>query len=120
MCLGFIARDLNAKYGDGTVSLEIRDQYRNMEDALRSRPALVRAAADAIAAAGYAPSLSSVRGGTDGATLSWRGIPCPNIGFGGRNCHGEREFLIVEEFEAAYRVVLRLATRRETGPREGF
>ena len=53
--------------------------------------------------------LSAVRGGTDGATLSWRGIPCPNIGFGGRNCHGEREFLVVEEFEAALRVVLDLA-----------
>ena len=107
--LGFIARDLDAKYGAGTVSLEIRDQYRNMEEVMRRHPALVRAAADAIAAAGYAPSLSSVRGGTDGATLSWRGIPCPNIGFGGRNCHGEREFLVVEEFEAALRVVLDLA-----------
>ena len=107
--LAFIARDLDAKYGAGTVSLAIRDQYRNMEDVLRRHPALVRAAADAIAAAGYAPRLSSVRGGTDGATLSWRGIPCPNIGFGGRNCHGEREFLVVEEFEAALRVVLDLA-----------
>jgi tripeptide aminopeptidase len=91
-----------------------------MEDVLKKHPALVRAAMEAVAAEGYEPRLSAVRGGTDGATLSWRGIPCPNIGFGGRNCHGEREFLIVEEFEAAYRVVLRLATRRESGPREGF
>lgn len=108
--LEFIARNLNAKYGEGTVSLDIRDQYRNMEDVLRREPALVRAAADAVAAAGYEPRFSSVRGGTDGATLSWRGIPCPNIGYGGRNAHGEREFLIVEEFEAALRVVLALSS----------
>ena len=107
--LRHIERDLDAKYGEGTVALEIRDQYRNMEDVLKGRPALVRAAMEAVAAEGYEPRLSAVRGGTDGATLSWRGIPCPNIGFGGRNCHGEREFLIVEEFEAALRVVLRLA-----------
>ena len=107
--LEYIARDLRAKYGEDAVSLEIRDQYRNMEEVLRGRPALVRAAMEAVAAEGYEPRLSAVRGGTDGATLSWRGIPCPNIGFGGRNCHGEREFLIVEEFEAALRVVLRLA-----------
>ena len=80
-----------------------------MEDVLKKHPALVRAAMEAVAAEGYEPRLSAVRGGTDGATLSWRGIPCPNIGFGGRNCHGEREFLIGEEFEAALRVVLRLA-----------
>ena len=107
--LRHVERDLNAKYGEGTVSLDLRDQYRNMEDVLKKHPALVRAAMEAVAAEGYEPRLSAVRGGTDGATLSWRGIPCPNIGFGGRNCHGEREFLIVEEFEAALRVVLRLA-----------
>lgn len=112
-----LARDLRARHGEGAVALEIRDQYRNMEDVLCGRPDLVRAARDAIAAEGFEPRLEAVRGGTDGATLSWRGIPCPNIGYGGRNAHGEREFLVVEEFEAALRVVLRLAAGAPPRPR---
>ena len=78
-------------------------------DVLERSPEILERAEQAIRSAGLSPELVPVRGGTDGATLSWRGIPCPNIGFGGRNCHGEREFLVVEEFEAALRVVLDLA-----------
>ena len=107
--LAFIARDLCAKYGEGVVTLRLRDQYRNMEDVLRDRPGLVRAASDAIASVGLTPRLGAVRGGTDGATLSWRGLPCPNLGAGGRAFHGEREFLVVEEFDLALRIVRTLA-----------
>ena len=107
--LRHIARDLDAKYGAGTVALELRDQYRNMEDALRGRPGLVRAALDAIRAAGLEPYLKPVRGGTDGAHLTERGLPCPNLGTGGRRAHAETEFLVVEEMEAAVQIVLRLA-----------
>ncbi len=106
-----LARRTDAAYGAGTATLRLRDQYRNMEEVVAKHPALVRAALDAIAAEGFEPRLEPVRGGTDGATLSWRGLPCPNLGTGGHNAHGEREFLVVEEFDAALRIVLRLCRR---------
>ena len=106
-----IAGDLRARYGEGAVSLTIRDQYRNMDEVMRDHQDLVKTALAAIAAEGLKPRLAPVRGGTDGATLSWRGLPCPNLGTGGYAAHGEREFLVVEEFETAYRIVRRLACR---------
>ena len=107
--LAFIARDLCAKYGEGAVELALRDQYANMEEPLRKRPDVVRAALDAIASVGLEPRLGVVRGGTDGARLSCAGLPCPNLGAGGRAFHGEREFLVVEEFDASLRILLALA-----------
>ena len=107
--LAALARELEARHGAGSVSLEIRDQYRNMEEVLAKHPGLVEAACAAIAAEGLEPRVTGVRGGTDGATLSWRGLPCPNIGTGGHAAHGEREFLVVEQFETAFRIVRRLA-----------
>lgn len=107
--MGCIARSMNDLYGPGTVSVDVRDQYRNMEDVLVKYPELTEAACDAIRRQGVEPRIVAVRGGTDGANLSYMGIPCPNLGTGGRNFHGEMEFAVVEEMEAALAVGLALA-----------
>lgn len=107
--MGFLAQSLNDTYGAGTVSVEIRDQYRNMEEILADHPEITEAACDAFRAEGIEPRVLAVRGGTDGANLSFLGIPCPNIGTGGHNYHGEQEYLVVEEMETALSAGLRLA-----------
>ena len=83
------AETLNAKYGAGTVVLTIKDQYRNMEEIIRQHPFLIEIAEDAVRSAGIEPVIVPIRGGTDGATLSFKGLPCPNLGTGGYNFHGE-------------------------------
>lgn len=105
-----IAAEIDAKYGVGTASLEIKDQYRNMEEELEKVPHLIANALDAVRSVGLEPTLKEIRGGTDGAHLTPEmGIPCPNLGTGGRNYHGESEYAIIDEFEKAHRVVLTLA-----------
>lgn len=105
-----IAAEVNAKYGEGTAALEIKDQYRNMEEELLKVPHLIENALNAVRAVGLEPILKEIRGGTDGAHLTTEmGIPCPNLGTGGRNYHGESEYAIISEFEKAYRIVLKLA-----------
>lgn len=105
-----LTRDLNAEYGAETVKLTIRDQYRNMEDDLGRSPKTVERALEAVRSVGLTPRLVAIRGGTDGAHLTTEfGIPCPNLGTGGRNYHGESEYAIVEEFEKAYRIALACA-----------
>jgi len=99
----------NRRYGEGTVTLTIRDQYRNMEEKLAEVPELMAMAETAIRSVGYEPRRHAIRGGTDGAHLAQMGIPCPNLGTGGRNFHGECEYAIVDEFEKAYAVVLKLS-----------
>lgn len=108
--LARLAEKMNAVYGPGTVTVEIRDQYRNMEERLAESPGLVRSALDAVRAVGLEPRLVAIRGGTDGARLTTAfGIPCPNLGTGGRNYHGECEYAIVEEVEQATQIVRRLS-----------
>ncbi len=110
--LAEIAAKLNAKYGAGTVTLKVADQYRNMEEKIAAVPFLVEEAKAAIRAAGLEPTVVAIRGGTDGAQLSEMGIPCPNLGTGGHNFHGEREYAVVEEMEQALQIVLKLAQMR--------
>lgn len=106
-----IAADVNAKYGKETAVLEIKDQYRNMEAELQKVPHLIENALRAVRSVGLEPTLKEIRGGTDGAHLTTEmGIPCPNLGTGGRNYHGESEYAIISEFEKAYRIVLNLAS----------
>lgn len=100
---------VNARYGAGTVSLTVKDQYRNMEEGIGKVPELVEAAKAALRSEGLEPRLGAIRGGTDGATLTAMGIPCPDIGTGGRNFHGECEYAIVEEVEKSFRIVLKLS-----------
>lgn len=102
------AETLNAKYGAGTVVLTIKDQYRNMEEIIRQHPFLIGIAEDAVRSAGIEPVIVPIRGGTDGATLSFKGLPCPNLGTGGYNFHGECEFASVQEMESSVQVILNI------------
>ena len=102
------AETLNAKYGAGTVVLTIKDQYRNMEEIIRQHPFLIEIAEDAVRSAGIEPVIVPIRGGTDGATLSFKGLPCPNLGTGGYNFHGECEFASVQEMESSVQVILNI------------
>ena len=90
---------LNQRYGVGTVTVEVREQYRNMVEHLRGMDFLRDNALDAMAACGMEPRVVPVRGGTDGAQLTLRGLPCPNLPTGGYNFHGVREFIPVRSME---------------------
>lgn len=90
---------LNQRYGDGTVTVEVREQYRNMVERLRGMDFLRDNALGAMAACGMEPRVVPVRGGTDGAQLTLRGLPCPNLPTGGYNFHGVREFIPVCSME---------------------
>lgn len=90
---------LNQRYGDGTVTVEVREQYRNMVERLRGMDFLRDNALDAMAACGMEPRVVPVRGGTDGAQLTLRDLPCPNLPTGGYNFHGVREFIPVRSME---------------------
>lgn len=99
------AEFLNRKYGDGTVNVVIRDQYRNMAEIIGKYPFLVSIAEKAMLSAGITPEICQVRGGTDGARLSFMGLPCPNLGYGGFEAHGEREYLHVESMAKMVRIL---------------
>ena len=104
-----VADRLNEKYGAGTVELELTDSYRNMLEKIRPHFHLVENARAAIRAVGLTPVESPIRGGTDGATLSYKGLPCPNLGTGGFNFHGPMECITVEKMDQAVEVLLNLA-----------
>ena len=103
-----IADYLNGKYGDGTVEVEIKDSYRNMIEKIKPHFHLVENARKAIEKAGLTPEEVPVRGGTDGAVLSWKGLPCPNLGTGGFNFHGVCECTTVERMDKAAEVLLNI------------
>ena len=103
-----IAGCLNRKYGENTVRVKLRDQYRNMLEIMEKYPFLVEIAEEAIRSVGLVPERSPIRGGTDGARLCFMGLPCPNIGYGGYNAHGEREYADVQGMENAVRIVLHI------------
>lgn len=102
---------LNQRYGDGTVTVEVREQYRNMVEHLRGMDFLRDNALDAMAACGMEPHVVPVRGGTDGAQLTLRGLPCPNLPTGGYNFHGVREFIPVRSMELMVDVLEQLVGR---------
>lgn len=99
---------LNGRYGPGTVTVELKDGYRNMIEKIRPHFHLVETARAAIRAAGLEPEEVPVRGGTDGAVLSWKGLPCPNLGTGGFNFHGVLECTTAERMDKAAEVVLNI------------
>ena len=103
-----IADCLNERYGAGTVELDIKDSYYNMLEKIQPHFHLVENARKAICAAGLAPIESPVRGGTDGATLSYMGLPCPNLGTGGFNFHGVCECTTVERMDRCTEIVLNI------------
>ena len=103
-----IAACLNERYGEGTVELDIHDSYRNMIEQIRPHFHLVENARKAIRAAGLEPIETPVRGGTDGATLSYMGLPCPNLGTGGFNYHGPCECTTAEKMDQCTEILLNL------------
>ncbi|MBR4473146.1 MAG: peptidase T [Oscillospiraceae bacterium] len=101
---------LNEKYGEGVVTLTVRDQYRNMAEVLEGCPEAAARAEAAIRRAGLTPRRVPVRGGTDGSQLSYRGLPCPNLGTGGACFHGPYEHISVENMDLAVRILKNLLT----------
>ena len=103
-----IADWLNGRYGAGTVTVELKDGYRNMIEKIKPHFHLVENARTAIRMAGLEPEEIPVRGGTDGAVLSWKGLPCPNLGTGGFNFHGVYECTTAERMDKAAEVLLNI------------
>lgn len=103
-----IAEELNAKYGADTVSVEIEDSYYNMAEILKDHMHLVETAKKAAEECGIEPRISPVRGGTDGARLSFRGLPCPNLGTGGAAFHGPYEHISLEGMEKAVQMLTKI------------
>lgn len=104
-----LEKKMNEKYGAGTVSLKITDSYSNMLEIIEQHPFVVELAREAIASTGLTPISRPVRGGTDGARLSFMGLPCPNLGTGGYGFHGPYEHISVEGMETAVKIVAYLA-----------
>ena len=101
---------INRKYGEGTVTVEVRDSYRNMKEIVEQYPDILDRAKAAFTACGVEPVISPIRGGTDGATLSFMGLPCPNLSTGGYNFHGRKELITVEAMEKMVEVLIQLLT----------
>ena len=99
---------INARYGTGTAVLTIKDQYRNMREQVEPHYHIVEKAVKAMEMAGIKPHIQPIRGGTDGANLSFKGLPCPNIFAGGLNFHGKFEWVTVENMEKAEAVILNI------------
>ncbi len=102
------AHFINVKYGEGTATLEVKDQYYNMREQVEPYYFIVEKAVKAMEMAGIKPKIQPIRGGTDGANLSFKGLPCPNIFAGGMNFHGKMEFAPLENIEKASEVVLNI------------
>ena len=103
-CVDFI----NEKYGEGTATVEIRHQYYNMRKEVEPHYHIVEKAKLAMEMEGIVPNIKPIRGGTDGANLSFMGLPCPNIFAGGHNFHGKMEFIPLESMEKASKVILNI------------
>ena len=104
-CLRHIVKILNERYGEGTVCLSIKEQYRNMREALAGCEHLVENAKKAAEMAGVVPFVAAIRGGTDGAQLSYKGLPCPNLGTGGFCFHGPLEHISLEGMEKVVKIL---------------
>ena len=103
-----VADKLNEKYGNGTVSATVTDQYYNMKEQIDKVPYVVDLACEAMRMAGVEPVKVPIRGGTDGAQLSFKGLPCPNLFAGGMNFHGRYEWVPVQSMEKAMMTVVRI------------
>ena len=103
-----LAATLNEKYGAGTVTAEINDQYYNMREKIEPVLHIIDIVIKAMEETGVSPKVRAIRGGTDGAQLSFKGMPCPNIFAGGINFHGPYEFVPVQSMEKAMRVIVKI------------
>lgn len=99
---------MNQKYGQPLVQVEIKESYRNMKEILKDQEWIVDLAKHAITEAGLQPWVEKVRGGTDGARLTFMGLPCPNLGTGGANCHGCYEVCSIQEMHKVVEILLNI------------
>ena len=104
-----LANKINAEYGENTAVVELRDQYYNMREKVEPVMHVVDLAFEAMNATGVKPNVKPIRGGTDGARLSFEGLPCPNIFAGGHNFHGRFEYLPIPSMEKAMMVIVKIA-----------
>jgi len=103
-----IADKMNSQFGEGTISIEIKDQYFNMREKIEPVMHIVDIARKAMENAGIKPLVKPIRGGTDGSQLSYMGLPCPNIFAGGHNFHGRYEYVAVESMQKAIEVIVNI------------
>ncbi len=104
-----LVRKINSEFGEGTATLELKDQYYNMREKIEPVMHIIDTAFAAMKAVGVEPKVRAIRGGTDGAQLSFKGLPCPNIFAGGLNFHGRYEFVPVQSMEKATKVIIKIA-----------
>ncbi|HIY36947.1 MAG TPA: peptidase T [Candidatus Paraprevotella stercorigallinarum] len=104
-----LAAGLNEKYGENTVVIDIQDQYYNMREKIEPKMEIIDIASEAMKEAGVVCKVKAIRGGTDGAQLSFMGLPCPNIFAGGLNFHGRHEFVPVQSMEKAMMTIVKIA-----------
>jgi len=103
-----ISAYLNEKYGEGTVEIILKDSYRNMKEIVEKHPEILERAEKAFRTCGVEPIIKPIRGGTDGARLSYMGLPCPNLSTGGYNYHGRKELIPVQSMEKMTEVLEKL------------
>ena len=106
-----LARKINQEYGEGTVEVEIRDQYYNMREKVEPVMHIVTLVEEAMKEVGVTPKVQPIRGGTDGARLSFEGLPCPNIFAGGVNFHSRFEYLPIPSMQKAMEVILKIVQK---------
>jgi len=104
-----LVNKINAEFGEGTATLELRDQYYNMREKIEPVMHIIDLAFNAMNDVGVTPKVKPIRGGTDGSRLSYMGLPCPNIFAGGHNFHGRFEFVPVQSMEKAMQVIVKIA-----------
>ena len=102
------AEQMNETYGEGTVIAEVKDQYYNMKEKIDPQMHVIDLVLHAMQDCGVAPKVKPIRGGTDGAQLSFKGLPCPNIFAGGVNFHGPYEFVSIQSMKQAIQVIIRI------------
>ena len=115
-----IGEYLNQKYGEGTFVIELKDSYYNMKEVIEEHMHLIDNAKDAMDELGIQPVIVPIRGGTDGARLSFMGLPCPNLCTGGQNFHGRFEYACADEMEMIVKLLVRIAEKygKENAERE--
>ena len=101
-------QQMNERYGEGTVTAEVKDQYYNMKEKIDPQMLVIDLVLKAMQECGVAPKVKPIRGGTDGAQLSFKGLPCPNIFAGGVNFHGPYEFISIQSMEKAMQVIVKI------------
>ena len=103
-----LVNKIAAEFGTESVNLEIKDQYYNMREKIEPSMHIIDLASKAMREVGIEPKIKPIRGGTDGAQLSFKGLPCPNIFTGGHNFHGRYEYIPIQSMEKAMQVIIKI------------